>query len=216
MNEVQNAADQSTEAGFTLVEVLVALTLTMLILSLISGVIGSGLKVWKASKELDRETQIHAVRNFLRERLAAMAPARARDSDGNLHVVFFGSEQRLEFASMMPEGHLKAGLYKVSLYLAPEGGSDALPRASALAISMAPLQGIDVSLLAQSHPITLLTQVETFGMQYFGQRAEHEQAGWHRSWESATAVPALVQIRIGMKKDDSSPSGSFTIETKLR
>ncbi len=98
------------EAGFTLLELLVAITILSLILvALSSGVHFAGSAWRKQDEQINRQGDINAVQTMLRQLLAS-----GKD--------FQGSSQSLKFVGQMPAALARGGLFDIEL----DGSGDQL------------------------------------------------------------------------------------------
>src|SRR5438552_11372573 len=92
------------QAGFTLVELLVAITILSLILVALSGGVHFAGSAWRKQEELiGRQGDITAVQTVLRQLVAS-----GRD--------FEGGSQDLKFVGQMPAALARGGLYDIELY----------------------------------------------------------------------------------------------------
>ena len=117
----------SREAGFTLLELLTAITILSLILvALSSGVHFAGSAWRKQEDQIGRQGDINAVQTVLRQLLASGQS-------------FDGSSQDLKFVAAMPAALARGGLFDIELYQGGDklflswkphfkGASDSLPR----------------------------------------------------------------------------------------
>ncbi len=209
-------ASISSEDGFTLPEVLVAIALTALLVSLLSGALNLSLKAWDASTEIDRAAQANMARDFLRRIVAAAEPVRIRGRNGNLQLVFRGEKQRLEFVTAMPERHVKAGLYKLVLYLVSEDSAAAPRKTSALMLDIAPFQPRGMEQLSQAQVTKLMNGVETFEIGYFGDSAGNGQPEWQSRWEQSDNLPSLIWVVIGSAEERREKPQTLVVEVRMR
>lgn len=190
----ETAAIHSGEEGFTLVEALVALMLSVLVLSFLSAGLHFSLKAWRTSDNFDRLSQVEAARGFLRRMLASAEPVRVRGKDGELRLAFTGDSRRLEFVTTLPERHVKAGLYGVTLYLEPEDVGSQAGQTFTLKIRIAPFHAGQSA--SQVHETSLLTGIQIFEISYFGDLTEDLKPDWHPEWEQNSGLPSLIRLDI--------------------
>lgn len=174
------------DAGFTLVELLVALALSALVsLVLLHGIrlAAAGLdRHTRASERLDARQSLD---DLLRRTLGSAA-AIPRTAGGE----FDGQPNRLEFLAVAEDGG--PGLYRVDLAIdrgrvtlrrelaAPQGD----PRAAA-------------SVLAGS--------IRDFRLAYFGVDAANSTPAWHDSWQQLGTLPLMVQVTLDRDGDPPRP-----------
>lgn len=192
------------QRGFTLLEMLVAITVFGLLVSMVYGMLRLGSRGWEAGGE--RIEQADAMRvgwTFLHRALSNARDVKSlqEDSEG-LH--FRGGEDSLEFVADMPAYLGTGGLHVVSLAvedadLRPgEEGPD-----RRLALHRIPLLDYDQEGFEEKlQSAVLVDQLESLQIDYFGAlqdddaRARDEGAEWHREWIESATLPVLVRIRV--------------------
>lgn len=210
----ETLVNYSEEEGFTLVEALVALMLSVLVLSFLSAGLHFSLKAWQTSDNFDRMSQVEAARDFLRRTLAAAEPVRVRGKDGELRLAFTGDSRRLEFVTALPERHVKAGLYEVTLYLEPEDVGSQAGRTFTLKIRIAPFHAGQSA--SQVHETSLLTGIQIFEINYFGDLIEEKKARWHQRWNKGSILPSLIRMNIGLAEKVYRTQQMLIVEVKMR
>ena len=115
------------DAGFTLLELMVAFALVALLIMIMGGSIRFGVRVWEASQvRSEAISEVHVIRGFLRERVLAARPARRRSDDGSQNqFAFQGSAGSMAFVTLMPSYVARGGLYHVA-FGADDGSSGAI------------------------------------------------------------------------------------------
>ena len=179
--------------GFTLIEVVIALTLVAVILTgLVSALVSFG----KTGSRLEERTlvsdDVRLVYAFLEQSLGAAAPrVRMRPEDAVPVSWFQGTATELEWLGLMPARHGVGGLYhlrlgvergaggrrRLMLYYLPYAGDDPPPDWSA----------------AESH--LLLDGVTGFDLAY---RALDEDE-WRAEWRDSEIQPARVRVGLTVR-----------------
>ncbi len=184
--------------GFTLVELLLAVTL----MSILLGLTYSGLHA--AARSADRgETmlveggEVRAAHQFVRRQLNQMLPlpfAIANDGD-DTRVIFSGDARHMQYVAPMP-GYLGSGGPQVQLLeLVNDGGDEVLQFSHAL------LQGFEQENLLERDPVVLLTGVYTAGFEYLGRDDKGETSDWVASWEQQDTLPVAVRLQLEFSDD---------------
>jgi hypothetical protein len=213
MDELRpGSLDEPAEAGFTLVEALVAIALTALLLSALSAAIHLGLRVWKASDTVDRQADTQAAADFLRRTLAGTEPVRIRGKDGKLTSTFKGDSQRIELVALIPEGAFKAGAYRMVLHLIPEIGA---LNSQTVAVRTDSLSGGDRALTSGGQTTALMTGIAALDIRYFGKIAPLDDAKWHQSWAEVDALPSLIRFEVITNEGGLKRRLIWVIELKL-
>jgi len=166
------------QAGFTLVELLVAITILSLILVALSGGVHFAGSAWRKQEEqIGRQGDINAVQTVLRQLLAS-----GRD--------FEGGSQDLKFVSQMPAALARGGLFDIELH----GGGDEL------LLSWQPhFKGAATSM--PRNETVLLDGVTGFGLTYY-----LEQKGWQRTFNDKSKTIGLIAIKARFSDGRSWPA----------
>jgi general secretion pathway protein J len=179
---MRRAGPPRAAAGFTLIEVVVALALAGLVsLILLQGlrltVAGFG-RMTQAADRLDDRTSVEAL---LRHALAAAIPAPAIGGRAG----FIGEPQALSFVTVADDGG--AGLYRVDLAFANADGRSELVMTRRLAMPFAQ---------PREQRSVLAGGVRLFSLAYFGAKSPADEPRWHDRWEGLVSPPQLVRITL--------------------
>lgn len=174
--------------GFTLLELLIALTLFAILMTALLGGLRFGTRVFEASTDrLEDSDRLSAVRSFLRQRLEEVAPVNgAIEGASDDQPVFVGEPTRLRLASTMPES-LGQGLFLLELSLQPNAGDDA----GDLHLRWRPWPGAAEGGIDER---AILRNVAGLSMAYFAQAADDRAGGWRDSWSEPGRLPELIRI----------------------
>ena len=179
--------------GFTLVELLLAITL----MSILLGLTYTGLRAAARSSErgeimLAAGGEMRASHQFVRRQLNQMLPLSFALSDdiNALRIVFVGDANHIQYVAPMP-GYLGSGGPQVQLL---ELASD--NQGNVLQFSHALLQGYEEGHLFERDPVILLEGVESAGFEYLGLDEEGEVADWVSSWDQPEVLPLAVRLNI--------------------
>lgn len=175
------------EAGFTLLEVLVALALSAFVgVILLHGVrlAASGLdRHTKAAERLDARQALEAL---LRRTLGA-AVLVPRIAGGE----FAGKPEAVEFVAAAEDGG--AGLYRVTLGL--DATRSLILRRRLTAAAADPREAASV----------LVTRLRSFRLAYFGADAANATPTWHDSWQQLNLLPLMVRAIVDGDGDSPRP-----------
>ncbi|HYC15534.1 MAG TPA: prepilin-type N-terminal cleavage/methylation domain-containing protein [Stellaceae bacterium] len=183
------------EAGFTLVELLVALTLFALLAALLFGGLRfAGRAVAAGDTRLERSAELSLATGFLRRALTGAEPLPRAGSDGQTSVAFEGERDALAFASLPPAYLAPPGYYW--LRLGVESGDRLVLRWEAI--------GKD-QVTASPAPTLLLERVHGIELAYFGALDPYARPQWHERWERAPLLPLLVRLRLTFSDGSRAP-----------
>ncbi len=175
--------------GFTLLELLLAISLMALIVSTIMGGVGIGRRAWEtshASEALDEvETAARSVASLLARNFAQASEARTITTP---QVIFQGNQEGCRFVALSDGGAQWGGLLVVEI-----GGDGA-----ELAVWTRVYRPLEAAGLkrAEMRKTMLLRNVASFELAFFGSLREAKRLGWSSEWNDPNP-PQLVSIRIG-------------------
>lgn len=108
---------RSARAGFSLMEVLVGLTLLALIAVSVSQMMRTGIRLWQASERDDAAAELTQTGRLIESWLSRALPPKAFDPDGP--TVFVGQADRLVFLVDGQAGRKLAGYSRLSVAAVP-------------------------------------------------------------------------------------------------
>ena len=178
-------------AGFTLVELLLALTLMAMLMALAYGGLRAATRATDRGQAiLEDSTRIRMAHQFVRKTLNQMMPLvfiQGEEQDGT-RTVFEGDSRRIRYVAPMP-GYLGFGGPQVQeLALVPgDNGMD-------LILSHTLLQGFEEARMYEYPPILLLSDIQEGALSFLFRDEEGELAGWVTTWEIPEEVPVSVAL----------------------
>ena len=178
--------------GFTLVELLLALTLMGMLLALAYGGLRAATRAADRGQTiLEDSSRTRMAHQFVHRQLNQVLPlAFEQSEDGAERTVFVGTADRIRYVAPMP-GYLGFGGPQVQ-ELAIVRGDDHLE----LVLSHALLQGFEEALLYESAPILLLEDIESASFSFLGLDQEGELTGWSSTWENPGMLPESIALDI--------------------
>ncbi|MCP4048198.1 MAG: prepilin-type N-terminal cleavage/methylation domain-containing protein [Gammaproteobacteria bacterium] len=180
--------------GFTLVELLLAITL----MSILLGLTYSGLRAATRSSErgeliLAAGGELRASHQFMRRQLNQMLPLPFALAGGNdeIRVVFEGDSRHIQYVAPMP-GYLGTGGPQVQLIeLAQGDDGDVIVQ-----FSHALLQGFERDRLFDREPVILLEGVGSAAFEFLGRDEQGEISSWTSSWDQQDVLPVAVRLDV--------------------
>jgi general secretion pathway protein J len=184
-------------AGFTLVELLLALTLMSMLLALAYGGLRASTRATeKGQQVLEDSSRIRMAHQFVRRQMNQLLPLawEVREEEGE-RAIFSGNARRIRFVAPMP-GYLGFGGPQVQeLEFVPgEEGYD-------LVLSHALLQNFEEEYLYEREPIFLLGNIRNASFSFLGVDENGELTDWMSSWEDVSMLPVSVSLQIEFNED---------------
>lgn len=192
-------------AGFTLLELLIAMTLLGMILVLLFGGLRLAVRSWDTSqKQVDSLNSVRSLEGFLRRELSVTYPYIWKNVPGR-QVAFLGERNKVSFVAQLPTRVGGGGLYLISVALEQQANSQRivwkhLPLNSQMS---------DFSALAQTPEMVLaaseLSNVEEIWLSYLGQESEGAAPRWADRWQSSTRLPMLIRVQVRLSNNSQWP-----------
>lgn len=190
--------------GFTLVELLVAITLLGMLMAALFGGLRLGARVWETADErLDASMRTQVVQDFIRQRVTGMLPLEMippeLEEEAVSEPAFVGTIEAMRFASPLPE-NLGAGVYLMELALAEGGRADGTGN---LVLRWRPLEADDRAAeeIAPEERV-LLENIAALQLFYFGTIDAAQPPGWWQAWEGQATLPRLIRLRLSFPEND--------------
>lgn len=188
------------QAGFTLLELLVALTLLGLVLAIVFGELRFATRAWDATDaKIDRNGELLSVHSFLRQRFQQIhVTPQNREEEDDSPVVFDGNSRSMAFLGTMPANISDGGFYEISL--SSEIGEDGTD----LFLSWRPFDEGGTASVADGpdNSRVLLRGLREVRFAYFGRTGEDLAAQWWNIWPSRDAAPSLIRMEISFEDGD--------------
>ena len=183
--------------GFSLVELLLAMTLMSMLLALAYGGLRAATRAAdKGQAILADSGRIRMAHQFVRKQLNQMAPlAFAESEDQQERSVFEGAAKKIRYVAPMP-GYLGFGgpqVQELAIVSGEEGDE--------LVLSHALLQGFEEQNLYLRDPIVLLKKIEFAEFSFLGRDETGELSGWTNQWEQVALLPDAVSLEIEFTED---------------
>jgi general secretion pathway protein J len=193
---------QSTkQSGFTLVELLLAITLMSILLGLAYGGLRAATRSSNSGQELLEQTgTIRITHQFMRRQLNQMQPLPfdIEDDAEATRVVFDGNARRIQYVAPMP-GYLGKGGPQVQT-IELVNGNNGLD----LVFNHQLLQGYDPELMIQNEPIVLMEDIESAAFEFLARDENGELAGWVSGWDTRGELPVAVRLDLDLGENSRS------------
>ncbi len=197
--------------GFTLVELLVALTLASLVAMLAYGGLHVALRSWNAAEQRQQEMELRYLTQALLRRLLESPQALSvRDDEDIQQVAFFGDEEQVIFAAHLPALDDSEQLYWVQLVQDKQITDKGLTWQLELRyMPFLEMEELNWSLLAESLASAGEREVLVEGLPrawrfaYLELRSDGE-LDWQTRWQQQPGLPVLLRLTPPRRQRDAA------------
>jgi general secretion pathway protein J len=182
--------------GFTLVEILLALSLMAMLLALAYGGLRASTRATdKGQAVLEYSGRVRMAHQFVRKQVNQMIPLAFAESQDAERSVFTGDPMKIRYVAPMP-GYLGFGGPQVQELAIVRGENG-----DALVLSHALLQGFEEQRLYERAPILLIENIERAEFSFLGRDENGELLPWLSQWDQPETLPDAVALDIEFTED---------------
>lgn len=199
---------RDAEAGFTLLELLMAMTVLALLMTLTFGGLTFGARAWERTLQTTSDAlDLRASQALLRNALGHAYPRLVVKGTEAAFVDFDGSPTRVKFLARPPQVFAAGGRASFDLRADTQGGR------TKLIVAIRPeIPG------AQARPIAediLLDDVKSISFSYFGSLGPQETETWRDTWQNRMNLPKLVRVHIEFPDGDTRIWPDLFVATQI-
>jgi general secretion pathway protein J len=192
-------------AGFTLLELVIALVLLALMSAVMFGSLSMAGRTWDGGEAKVAEVSaMRQAQEFLREQLSAEYPLRLRKV-AELPLLFAGERDEMRYAAALPPRVVDGGIYYFRLAVAKSGDKSQLVVERLIpdptALQEPEFRDAERSVLADG--------IAELHVSYFGRdpdAADTEMPTWRDRWGDRQRLPLLVRIEVKPEKGPAWPA----------
>lgn len=186
---------QYNSNGFTLIEVLIGMTLLSLMVVLLFSSLTIGGKSWEqGEKKIAEVNEIAVVQQFFNHHLAhAMPQWNDFDPEKDRVFSFQGKKESLKFVGAFPASAARSGLQLFHLELKEKN------QRRFVNVQLSPFFPATENQETFEDDIELVGNVERFELSYFGLNDQTGELGWQNEWLNKEQQPRLVKILLELE-----------------
>ncbi len=197
-----------TPRGFTLLEMLIGLSLLGVLLILVYAALSVGVRAWDSGdRRVAEASHQRIVQAFLRRELAQVFPVRWRGI-AEPKIAFEGGKSSVRFVTTLNlgAGAKEGGLQWGELYVADDEDEGGV-RQRAVFIKREPfdLRAKDWEGLGDAKPVRLVRHVKDIELSYFGAETDIAEPKWGDEWKNPQRLPLLIKIAFKMEPGHEVP-----------
>lgn len=187
--------------GFTLLELLIGMTLVGFILSLLFAGLNLGTRSWEAGEQrMVTSSRQAVVVDFIRRAIEQTYPLRWRVGEED-RLAFAGEAESLRFVGTVAMHDGASGNHLIALDLVDgETGRDLAMRWQLPDPGAPGFEPIE-----QAEPKVLIKAVKEMALAYFGAQSETEDPAWHDQWLDQKTPPELIRLQLTMENGETWP-----------
>ena len=187
--------------GFTLLELLIGMTLVGFILSLLFAGLNLGTRSWEAGEQrMVTSSRQAVVVDFIRRAIEQTYPLRWRVGEED-RLAFAGEAESLRFVGTVAMHDGVSGNHLIALDLVDgETGRDLVMRWQLPDPGAPGFEPIE-----QAEPKVLIKAVQEMALAYFGAQSETEDPAWHDQWLDQKTPPELIRLQLTMENGETWP-----------
>jgi general secretion pathway protein J len=187
--------------GFTLLELLIGMTLVGFILSLLFAGLNLGTRSWEAGEQrMVTSSRQAVVVDFIRRAIEQTYPLRWRVDEED-RLAFAGEAESLRFVGTVAMHDGASGNHLIALDLVDgETGRDLAMRWQLPDPGAPGFEPIE-----QAEPKVLIKAVKEMALAYFGAQSETEDPAWHDQWLDQKTPPELIRLQLTMENGETWP-----------
>jgi len=193
--------DLKKHTGFTLIEVIIAMTLLSLILVLLFSTIFTANKSWQSTeRKIAHNDETRIVAQFIQRQVTQMTPLLWFDNKKR-KLIFSGKNNEISFTTTLPAHRGGGGVQLVTLKINNTDDMNHLDLYYSHASGdVFPIENDNFE------QVTLLEDIEDIEFAYFGREKADQTPQWQDEWQNDQFLPLLISIKIqGTEKNQDWP-----------
>ena len=178
---------RSRQAGFSVVEVVVALALLAVVLALTSAALNASIYALRRVLAQNHTANFVTSMRFVEQRLTDAQPLYETRTGNKATIYFSGDSDRVVFLAAVESTEFAAGLYRIEFGQVGAGPNE-------LTLRITPYAS---NLRSERKPVeerTIDPAISSLKIQYFGPSERDGLPTWHESWRDRNLLPYAIQV----------------------
>jgi len=193
-----------SQAGFTLMEIMIATVLLAVMMTLLMGGMRIGADSWEQGERLaERSSRMLVADNFFRSHLSDVKPLFETPTNPSQvgappKLMFRGDSTLLEYVGTLPP-QVRGGIYKFRLYLAQEGERNDLK------LAMRPFSTGEKTEGDAIEDLLVVENVASLRFAYYKKTQVEGESRWQDDWKE-DFLPSLIRVDLTLRGEPPWPS----------
>jgi len=181
------------ETGFTLLELLVSMTILSIMMTLLFNGLQLGIRTWDAVSDASQRTQdVYFAQQFIRRHLEEAQPVTLDPANGQQQLVFSGNANSLRFVGLMPNYLGNGGLHLINLEIVDQDKGKQL----ILRYELFQGNGWEDYSDEEASSVVLLENLEDAEFAFTPAGSSKQTGSWKKRWDGSKEFPRLIRFRI--------------------
>ncbi len=179
-------------SGFTLIEVIIAMTILSLILVLLFSTLYTANRNWQSTeRKITQNDELRSVEHFIQRQLSQTIPL-MWVSKTERRLVFEGKSDELRFTSSLPAHRGGGGIQIITLKVIQTDNINHLD----LYYRNANADSSPFEENKDDEQITLLENISNIELSYFGSDKINDEPVWRDVWDNKQQLPYLISLKV--------------------
>lgn len=198
MSGTRRRLSERRAQGFTLLELVIALTLLGLIMTLLFGGLRLGTRAWNSgTSHAEAVSEVHLVQDWIRRELSQARLIVWQTENGDQQLAFLGAATGVRFVAPLPAHRGGGGLHVLAIEVDDSRSGRRLHLRHQL--YHPDTGGFEPT--EESESVVLLDRIETAEFSYFGSLNDQDEPEWTTSWEGTTKLPQRIRLVVELPDD---------------